>query len=287
MGAGSAIAFPPGVVFGERLISIGAKTMIGPYVTLAVGMGPDEPLQVPGGIVISIGDRCMIGRGVSLVGRRRIVIEDDVTFAPDIYVTDHNHAYNDLRIPIGRQWLAEDEVRIGAGSWIGTGVVVLPGADIGRHVAIAAGSVVRGTIPDYSVVAGVPAGRAPLRRGRGVGATVADRGAHAGLVDRRRRGRDDDAARLVRPPRALTWTQAASTSTNAGVRVAVTVALVRNRTLSRTTYWTIHTVPNPARLASMATAVRPAVPAWADVAIPVAMLTASVDSPSPAKVSAK
>jgi len=157
MGSGSCIAFPPGVVFGERLISIGAKTMVGPYVTLAVGMGPDEPLDVPGGVVISIGDRCVIGRGVSLVGRRRIVIEDDVTFAPDIYVTDHNHAYNDLRIPIGRQWLAEDSVRIGSRSWLGTGVVVLPGADIGRHVTVAAGSVVRGTIPDYSVVAGAPA----------------------------------------------------------------------------------------------------------------------------------
>ena len=157
MGAGSGIAFPPGVVFGEQYISIGAKTMIGPFVTMAVGMGPGEPIDVPGGVVISIGDRCVIGRGVSLVGRRRIVIEDDVTFAPDIYVTDHNHAYNDLRIPIGRQWLDEDPVRIGARSWLGTGVVVLPGADIGRHVTVAAGSVVRGTIPDYSVVAGAPA----------------------------------------------------------------------------------------------------------------------------------
>jgi acetyltransferase-like isoleucine patch superfamily enzyme len=157
MGAGSAIAFPPGVVFGEQYIGIGAKTMIGPYVTMAVGMGPGEPIDVPGGVVISIGDRCVIGRGVSLVGRRRIVIEDDVTFAPDIYVTDHNHAYNDVRIPIGRQWLDEDPVRIGARSWIGTGVVVLPGADIGRHVTVAAGSVVRGSVPDYSVVAGAPA----------------------------------------------------------------------------------------------------------------------------------
>jgi acetyltransferase-like isoleucine patch superfamily enzyme len=157
MGTGSCIAFPPGAVFGERLISIGDHTMVGPYVTLAVGMGPDEPLEVPGGVVIAIGDRCVIGRGVSIVGRRRIVIEDDVTTAPNIYITDHNHAYNDLRIPIGRQWLSEEPVRIGAGSWLGTGVVVLPGADIGRHVTVAAGSVVRGTIPDYSVVAGSPA----------------------------------------------------------------------------------------------------------------------------------
>jgi acetyltransferase-like isoleucine patch superfamily enzyme len=157
MGTGSCIAFPPGAVFGEQYIRIGAHTMIGPQVTLAAGMGPGERLQVPGGAVISIGDRCVIGRGVSIVGRQRIVIEDDVTTAPNIYITDHNHSYNDLHIPIGRQWLSEDPVRIGAGSWLGTGVVVLPGSDIGRHVTVAAGSVVRGTIPDRSVIAGAPA----------------------------------------------------------------------------------------------------------------------------------
>ena len=35
--------------------------------------------------------------------------------------------------------------------------MVLPGACIGRNVVIAAGSVVRGTVPDRCVVAGVPA----------------------------------------------------------------------------------------------------------------------------------
>jgi len=33
----------------------------------------------------------------------------------------------------------------------------LPGACIGRNVVVAAGSVVRGTVPDRCVVAGVPA----------------------------------------------------------------------------------------------------------------------------------
>jgi acetyltransferase-like isoleucine patch superfamily enzyme len=157
MGEGSCIGFPPGVVFGERFIRIGRGTLVCAHVTLAVGMGPDEPLDVPGGIVVDIGDRCVIGRGVSIVARRSVVIEDDVTTAPDIYITDHNHSYSDLEIPIGRQWMSEAPVRIGAGSWIGTRVVVLPGTDIGRHVTVAGGSVVRGTIPDHSVVAGVPA----------------------------------------------------------------------------------------------------------------------------------
>jgi acetyltransferase-like isoleucine patch superfamily enzyme len=48
-------------------------------------------------------------------------------------------------------------VSIGSGTWLGTGAVVLPGAVIGRNVVVAAGAVVRGTVPDHAVVGGVPA----------------------------------------------------------------------------------------------------------------------------------
>ena len=46
---------------------------------------------------------------------------------------------------------------VGRGSWLGHGSVILPGAQIGRHCVVAAGSVVRGEVPDFTVVGGVPA----------------------------------------------------------------------------------------------------------------------------------
>jgi acetyltransferase-like isoleucine patch superfamily enzyme len=46
--------------------------------------------------------------------------------------------------------------------------VVLPGANIGRHVTIGANSVVTGDIPDYSVAVGAPA-RVIRRYVEGVG----------------------------------------------------------------------------------------------------------------------
>ena len=52
---------------------------------------------------------------------------------------------------------SDGAVTIGAGSWIGTGALILPGTTIGEHVTVAGGSVVRGDIPARSVVAGVPA----------------------------------------------------------------------------------------------------------------------------------
>lgn len=47
-------------------------------------------------------------------------------------------------------------VSIGAYSFIGTGSIVMPGAQIGRGCLIGAGTVVRGQIPDFSIVVGSP-----------------------------------------------------------------------------------------------------------------------------------
>ena len=76
---------------------------------------------------------------------------------PYVYITDQNHGYEDPDTPIGSQFPVNRPVSIGAGSWLGAGAIILPGAVIGRNVVVAAGSVVRGAVPDRSVVAGVPA----------------------------------------------------------------------------------------------------------------------------------
>ena len=156
MGAASGMCFPPGAVYGEYWISIGAETMLAPHVSLGVGL-PTEKLDRDAPPVIVIGSRCIVGRGSHIVGRRSIVIDDDVMTGPNVYITDHNHTYEDPAMPIGKQFPESAPVRIGAGSWIGAGASVLPGADIGRNVTVAAGSVVTGAVPDHCVVAGAPA----------------------------------------------------------------------------------------------------------------------------------
>jgi serine acetyltransferase len=154
-GRGSLLGFPPGVHYNEKYIRIGEETMIGPFVSLTAGMAPGQEMVTDP--VISIGDRCVIGRGSHIVGHFSIEIGDDIQTGPNVYVTDQNHAYSDPDMPIGRQWPVERAVRIGSGSWLGTAVVVLPGADIGRNVVVGAGSVVNGKLPDRCVAAGVPA----------------------------------------------------------------------------------------------------------------------------------
>lgn len=154
-GDGSAILFPVTTLFGERHIRIGSGTIIGSHVALSAGVSPEH--QLARDTVVSIGDRCLIGRGSGIVGHESITIGDDVFTGHHVYVTDANHGYEDLDVPIGRQFSGPKPVVIGPGSWLGHGSVVLPGAHIGAHVVIGAGSVVTGEIPDHSVAVGVPA----------------------------------------------------------------------------------------------------------------------------------
>lgn len=154
-GSGSAICFPPAALYGEHAIRIGSEVLIGPYVGLSAGMVPGQELISDH--IIDIGDRCLIGRGSSIVAHLEITIGADVYFGPNVYVTDQNHSVERLDIPIGRQSEPEKPVSIGAGSWLGTNAVVLPGVTIGQHVAVGAGSVVTTDIPDGVIAAGVPA----------------------------------------------------------------------------------------------------------------------------------
>lgn len=154
-GRGSAMGFPVATLAGENQIHIGEDTMIGRHATLTVGYSADDARDRGAGLVI--GDRCVIGARCSITAHESIVIGDDVWFGQDILVSDAGHGYQDPTLPIGVQLAPHLPVRIGSGSWIGHGAVILPGAEIGEHVVVAAGSVVRGRVEDHAVVGGVPA----------------------------------------------------------------------------------------------------------------------------------
>lgn len=154
-GEGSIMGFPTAVLYGERHIHVGRNTTINTWVTLAAGYHPtQEGLPEK---VVQIGDNSVIGMRSGIVAHESITIGDDVWFGQEIYVTDANHGYSDPATPPGKQLGAHTPVVIGDGSWIGHGSVILAGTRLGRHVVVAAGSVVRGEFPDHSVIGGVPA----------------------------------------------------------------------------------------------------------------------------------
>jgi acetyltransferase-like isoleucine patch superfamily enzyme len=154
-GEDSLLGFPVATLYGESSIHIGAGTLIASWVTLAAGYGPGQA-DVPVRALV-IGDRCLVNVRCGIVAHESIEIGDDVWFGQGVYITDANHGFEDLDVPIGKQLGEHQPVSVGRGSWLGHGAVILPGARIGRQCVVAAGSVVRGEVPDHSIVAGVPA----------------------------------------------------------------------------------------------------------------------------------
>jgi acetyltransferase-like isoleucine patch superfamily enzyme len=145
----------PTTIFNEQYIHVGAHTLIGPDISLSAGMVPGQ--QCITNPVVTIGDRCLIGRGSGIVGHFSIEIGNDVWTGHNVYITDQNHGYEDVTRPISQQSQPERAVKIGDGSWLGYGSVVLPGVTIGEHCVIGANSVVTRDVPSFSVAVGVPA----------------------------------------------------------------------------------------------------------------------------------
>jgi virginiamycin A acetyltransferase len=111
---------------------------------------------------VYIGGGCRLG--LAHVGR-------DVLIASGVHIPSgaSTHQIDDLTTPIREQPRGEQLVRIGSGSWIGEGALVM--ADIGHDSVIGAGAVVTRAIPAWSVAAGVPA-RVIRRRGEAQAALV-------------------------------------------------------------------------------------------------------------------
>jgi acetyltransferase-like isoleucine patch superfamily enzyme len=110
---------------------------------------------------IVIEENCHIGTDSIVSAKNQIYIERDVLIAQSVLIVDHNHAYEDITIPIVKQGITEGgRIRIGSGCWIAHGAAILcPKGEltIGRNCVVAANSVVTRSIPDYSLVAGLPA----------------------------------------------------------------------------------------------------------------------------------
>ena len=81
-GAGAMIGFPPTVIFGEERIEIGDGTTVGPLASMSAGMPSQAGMG--GDPIITIGERCTLGKGIGIVGHERIEIGDDI--CPGHYV---------------------------------------------------------------------------------------------------------------------------------------------------------------------------------------------------------
>ena len=140
----------PATIKNPRSIAIGDGVVIREHAWLNCLADGDA-------YVLSIGRRSYVGRFTHIDPRQSVVIEEKVLIADRVHISDHQHAYADPRRPIIDQGLTDPEpVLIRAGSWLGVGVVVLPGVTVGRGAVVAANAVVTKDVPDLAIVGGIP-----------------------------------------------------------------------------------------------------------------------------------
>ncbi|MDD5794327.1 MAG: acyltransferase, partial [Clostridiales bacterium] len=109
--------------------------------------------------LIEIGEGSNIGRRCEISAANKIIIGKNVLIAPNVFISDCSHEYEDVNKPIMYQGLnsVHNEVYIGDGSWIGINSVICGNIKIGKNCVIGSNTIVKSDIPDYSVAVGAPA----------------------------------------------------------------------------------------------------------------------------------
>ena len=150
---GHGITLERGVIvdgLSRQGVEIGDDVMIGPYSVIRASM------------LSRLGEGVRIGKGsamdaYSYIGAGGgVFIGDSVIMGQHVSFHAENHQYDRLDVPIREQGITRKGIVIEDDCWVGSNVTFLDGVRVGRGCVIAAGTIVRGEIPAYSVVAGVP-----------------------------------------------------------------------------------------------------------------------------------
>lgn len=131
---------------------------------------PARGARVTGWEFIRFGEHNAIGENDEFVADGtdglQVYIGSHILFARGVYLRSSNHVIDDRSRHILDQGHASKRVRfdgvdyaivIEDDCWIGANVVLLSGAHVGRGAVIAAGAVVTGVVPPYTIAGGVPA----------------------------------------------------------------------------------------------------------------------------------
>jgi acetyltransferase-like isoleucine patch superfamily enzyme len=129
-------------------IEIGRTTLILPFAKLVASDGG----------VIKIGERCTIHSFDVLYGfSGGLTIGDNVRIGVNSMFISGNHSFEDPTLGPNEQGSTSEGIRIGGGSWIGAGAIILDGVSLPEKSVVGAGAVVTKTPADRCVLAGVPA----------------------------------------------------------------------------------------------------------------------------------
>lgn len=139
-------------------IEIGDNTVVGCYTTLST---------MPEGL-LKIGSDVLVNRFSVLGSSERVEIKDHCIFASHVEITDAFHGFEDPSILIKHAKFSTSPITIEENVWLGSGVVVLKGVNIGAGAVRGAKALVNSNIPPLAIAYGIPAS---VKRYRGEGKT--------------------------------------------------------------------------------------------------------------------
>jgi acetyltransferase-like isoleucine patch superfamily enzyme len=137
-------------IIGVRNVSIGEGSCIADDVWLNVCIQDRQKR-------LTIGKCVLIGRRSTISTAGILEIGDYTILAPNVYVSDANHDYDDIMLPILFKGVTRDRsIRIEENCWLCTNCVISGDLIVGRGSIVGANAVVLTDVPPFSVIVGNP-----------------------------------------------------------------------------------------------------------------------------------
>lgn len=139
---------------GKPVSLIGTKNV---YIGNRVRIYPNVRMEAHNAGKIIIEDNCSIAQNFHITAEQEeLIIEKNTTILGNVFITNIDHDYSDIKKHIMDQEWKVRTTRIGEGSFIGFGAAIQAGTILGKHCIVGTNAVVRGHFPDYCVIVGVP-----------------------------------------------------------------------------------------------------------------------------------
>lgn len=138
---------PQSKVQATSLISLGRGTVIKAFAVINTTGGR-----------IQFGRQCAISCfNLIGTGKADVIVGDHVRFGPHVSAAGSSRRFKSKEELIMNQGYDHDGLRIGNDVLVGAGARIMSGLSIGNGAVVGAGAIVTRDVPEYAIVAGVPA----------------------------------------------------------------------------------------------------------------------------------
>lgn len=116
-----------------------------------IGLRDNVCISARSGSELVLGNNVFLNNGCQVITHERIVLGDNVRCGQNTMFFDHDYDYHGMWKRSSKQFNCSP-ITVGEGTWIGAGCIILRGTTVGKYCVIGAGTVLKGEVPDNTVV---------------------------------------------------------------------------------------------------------------------------------------